>query len=255
MTAKPKFAMVPIGQLRLIDNVRTDPGDLTDLVDSIRQHGILEPIVGCPTEDRQHVDILMGQRRYEAAKLAGETEVPCVLRPRPSHRGRLLMQLAENLERSDMSPIDEAHAFRDLQSQGLTVLQVAKAVHKSTSWVQHRLDLLALPVPIRAVIHSGVLPPGLAREVPRELRADKPAIKRLAGYAPLDATTLRQWVHDEVERSRNGTRRIRHTSVGRTIGVNTEFYELAREGARLARCSIGEWVEKAIVAHAKRRRA
>lgn len=252
---KPKFAYVPIHQLRLIDNVRTDPGELEDLVESIRQHGVLEPIVGCPTEDGKNVDILMGQRRFEAAKLAGETEMPCVLRARPSARNRLLMQLAENLARADMSPIDEAHAFRDLKAQGLTPVQIAKAIHKSRTWVDLRLELLALPAPIRRVIHSGVLPPGLAREVPRELRADKAAVARLANYGELDARRIREWVRDEVDKARTGRTLLSRTMNRglRTIGVGADHYELAREAARIHGTSIGEWVEQAIITQAKKK--
>lgn len=174
-----KLAMIPVADLTVGDNVREDPGDIDSLVESIRLLGILEPLVVWPSEDGTRAEVGMGQRRFNAARIAGLTEVPCVLRARPDERDRVLMQLAENHERADMSPIDEAHAFRDLQKMGISRRAIARSLRKTEDWVYKRQRLLDYPKPIRDAVHVGTLSPYIALEFPLSLSKDKDAIKRL----------------------------------------------------------------------------
>src|SRR5882672_3470040 len=105
-----RFAEIPLEELSAGRNVRHDLGDLTDLTDSIRRFGILQPLVCCPSGDARRVEVLFGQRRLAAGRAAGLVKAPCLLGPRPPIEEYVLTQLAENMEREDMTPIEEAEA-------------------------------------------------------------------------------------------------------------------------------------------------
>jgi ParB/RepB/Spo0J family partition protein len=253
-TVKQRLSMVPIADLLVGDNIRDDVGDITSLAESIGQIGMLEPIVVWPSEDGKHAEVGMGQRRLAAARAAGLTEVPCILRARPDERDRILMQLAENHERADMSPIDEAHAFKDLIRLGISRRALARSLHKSETWVYHRIKLLDFPKVLREAIHVGVLPPAVALEFPLALADDKEAMARLAkiGTLYLSKDAMRAFVRGEYQRrSVPGSAGQSARGGIRTVGVTVDAYEVAVAGAKAARQALGEWVTTAIHEHAR----
>src|SRR3989344_1802591 len=116
------------------------PESLVDLVDSIREHGILEPIVAAETP--AGYQIIAGERRWRAAKIVGLTQVPTIIK-RTSHRGMLEMALVENVQRVDLNPLERAQGFKRMMDEfGLGTAEIAQRVGKSQSFVSNSLRLL-----------------------------------------------------------------------------------------------------------------
>jgi len=157
---------LPIASLRpnrLQPRTRFDEESLAELAESIRAQGIVQPLVVAAEEGGAY-SIVAGERRFRAAQLAGLTEVPVVLRDVADDRQRLELALVENLQRSDLDPIEEAEAYRALQeSFGLSQGQVAERVGKSQPAVANALRLLRLPDEVRELLRDGRLTAGQAR--------------------------------------------------------------------------------------------
>lgn len=139
-----------------------DPEKLQELSDSIREHGILEPLT---VEDAGNGSfyIIMGERRTRAAKLAGLTEVPVRL-GKFSDQKKLEIALIENIQRDDLNPIEEAEAYyRLMEISGLSQEQVAARVGKNRSTVANAVRLLKLPEDVRTSLAQGKLTSGHAR--------------------------------------------------------------------------------------------
>jgi ParB family chromosome partitioning protein len=140
-----------------------DATDLSELADSIRAQGVVQPIVVTPSSDGRYT-IIAGERRYRAAGLAGLTEVPVVIREGVDERGMLEMALVENLQRSDLNALEEAEAYRALQERfGLSQEEVAERVGKSRPTVANSLRLLKLEIEVQELLRTGLLTAGQAR--------------------------------------------------------------------------------------------
>lgn len=137
------------------------PDSLVELVDSIREHGILEPLVIAQTP--AGLQIIAGERRWRAAKLAGLAKVPAVIR-QTSASGLLEMALVENVQRQDLSAIERAQAFKRLIEEfSHTPTSITKKVGKSIAYVSNTLRLLALPDAVKDALISGATSEGHAR--------------------------------------------------------------------------------------------
>src|SRR3989339_1409081 len=137
------------------------PESLVDLVDSIREHGILEPLVIAKTP--AGFQIIAGERRWRAAKLAGFKTVPAIIKE-TSPQGMLEMALAENVQRSDLNPIDRAKAFDRLMSEfGLGNSEISQRISKSPAYVSNSLRLLTLPDALKDGLLTGLITEGHAR--------------------------------------------------------------------------------------------
>lgn len=142
---------------------RFDEDELASLADSIRQNGILQPIV--VRKRGAGYQIVAGERRYQAARRAGLERVPVVVREVTDDE---LLQLAliENLQRQDLDPLEEAMGYQTLISQhGLTQAQLGQIVSKSRSAVSNALRLLDLPEEVQDLVRSGALSAGHARAI------------------------------------------------------------------------------------------
>ena len=138
-----------------------DEGKIEDLARSIRSNGIIQPIVVRRVEGGY--EIIAGERRWRAAQRAGLLKVPVVVRDIPEER-LLAVALIENIQREDLNPLEEAHAYRRLADEyHLTQEQIADAVGKDRSSVANYLRLLKLPQEVRANVGSGALSMGHAR--------------------------------------------------------------------------------------------
>src|SRR5512143_3477761 len=134
---------------------------LVDLVESIKEHGILEPLVVAKTP--AGYQIIAGERRWRAAKLAGLTHVPAVIRE-TSPRGMLEMALVENVQRIDLNPLDRAKGFEKLLNEfGLTTSEIAVRIGKSVAYVSNSIRLLTLPDALKDGLLSGLISEGHAR--------------------------------------------------------------------------------------------
>lgn len=137
------------------------PESLVDLVDSIREHGVLEPLVVAKTP--AGFQIVAGERRWRAAKLAGLTHLPAIIRE-TSPKGMLEMALVENVQRVDLNPLDRAKGFERLMNEfALTTSEIAVRIGKSVAYVSNSLRLLSLPDALKDGLLSGLITEGHAR--------------------------------------------------------------------------------------------
>jgi ParB family chromosome partitioning protein len=143
---------------------QVDDARLQDLAQSIKANGVIQPIVVRTLGDR--FQIIAGERRWRAAKLAGLLRVPIVVRDVAAGEDKSLLQMAlvENIQREDLNPIDEALAYRRLADEfALTQEDIAAAVGKDRTSVANYLRLLKLPDEVRTEVASGRLSMGHAR--------------------------------------------------------------------------------------------
>jgi len=139
-----------------------DPAALTELADSIRAQGVIQPIVAREVADGRF-EIIAGERRWRAAREAGLAEVPVVLRD-VDDRAVIAMALIENIQREDLNPLEEALALSRLIDEfSLTHQNAAEAVGRSRAAVSNLLRLLELPEAIRALLEAKRLEMGHAR--------------------------------------------------------------------------------------------
>lgn len=137
------------------------PESLVDLVDSIREHGVLEPLVVAKTP--AGFQLIAGERRWRASKLAGLTHVPVIIRE-TSPKGMLEMALVENVQRVDLNPLDRAKGFERLMNEfTLTTSEIAVRIGKSVAYVSNSLRLLSLPDALKDGLLSGLISEGHAR--------------------------------------------------------------------------------------------
>ena len=140
-----------------------DQDALSELADSIKQNGVLQPIL--VRKKGAKYEIVAGERRYQASKLAGKKDIPVVIRE-IDDKEMFQIALIENLQRSDLSPIEEAKGFRQLlDSQGLTQEGLAKILSKSRSAIANTLRLMDLPVEVQDMMERSLLTAGHARAI------------------------------------------------------------------------------------------
>lgn len=137
------------------------PDSLTDLVESIREQGILEPIVVAKTP--AGYQIIAGERRWRASKVLGLQKVPVIVKM-TTPQGMLEMSIVENVQREDLNPIEKALAYRRLIDEfGLGTTEVAKRVGKSVPAVSNTIRLLSLPDAVKDALVAGVITEGHVR--------------------------------------------------------------------------------------------
>ena len=164
--AKPHSTLLELhlGQVRpnaLQPRLAFEPGKLEELAASIKENGVIQPIVVRPVGDGY--EIVAGERRWRAAQKAGLTKIPAVAQE-VSDEKMLEMALVENIQRDELSPVEEAHAYQLLLDQfGLTQEQVAQRVGRSRTAVTNALRLLRLPSTIQKEVVRGALSMGHAR--------------------------------------------------------------------------------------------
>jgi ParB/RepB/Spo0J family partition protein len=241
---------VPVDQIVVGANVRRDVGNIDDLTESVRQLGVLQPLVCVASADGGRIELLMGQRRLAAARAAGLTTVPCLLRSRPAPRERILMQLAENHQRADMSPVDEACAFADLLGAGMTREQIARTIHRDAGYVRRRLDLFELPDVLRVAVDVGWVNLETALSViPRELLADPAKVSELAGVVRRGDRAVRAWALEHTAR-RGGVRRRRSEEGEQfVVRIRPDLKARALADARRQGVSLAAWLEQLIEQH------
>ncbi len=141
-----------------------DDEALADLSASIAQHGVLQPLLVRPMPDGSY-QLVAGERRWRASRMAGLTEVPVVVRDMDEQEAAELA-LIENLQREDLNPMEEAIGYRTLmESYGMTQEQTAQVVNKSRPAVANALRLLQLPQEVTDLVAAGSLSAGHARTV------------------------------------------------------------------------------------------
>ncbi|HJQ76006.1 MAG TPA: ParB/RepB/Spo0J family partition protein [Acidimicrobiia bacterium] len=199
-----------------------DEDSLQELADSITEVGVLQPVVVSRDDAGNHY-LIAGERRWRAARRAGLETIPAVVRGRTG-KTTLAEALVENLQRQDLTPLEEAHAYRQLlENTGMSQDEVAKRVGKSRPAVSNTLRLLQLPGTVQAMIDSGRLSAGHARAL-LGLEDEKYAVY-LAEKASDEGWSVRQ-VEEAVRARRSTGEPIRSTTVTQVRPV--EIIELEK---------------------------
>jgi ParB family chromosome partitioning protein len=162
--------------------------ELDELVASLRERGIIQPIIARPIQGSADIyEIIAGERRWRAAQRAGLHEVPVVI-VEASDAEALQLAIIENVQRADLNPLEEAEGYRALLEEfGNTHDEIAKIVGKSRSHVANTLRLLKLPETIKSYIHAGKLSAGHAR-----MLIGQPDAERLAEEVVARGLNVRQ---------------------------------------------------------------
>ncbi len=139
-----------------------DPAALQELADSIRQQGVMQPVVIRPIAEGRY-ELIAGERRWRATQMAGLDSIPAIIRDVPDEAA-IAMALIENIQRENLNPIEEAFALQRLQDEfGLTQAQVAEAVGKSRTTITNLLRLIGLAEDVRIMLEHGDLEMGHGR--------------------------------------------------------------------------------------------
>jgi ParB family chromosome partitioning protein len=184
-----------------------DPTALEELTQSIRSHGVMQPIVVRPIGEGRY-EIVAGERRWRASQQAGLEKIPAMVRDLPDEAA-IAMALIENIQREDLNPIEEAVALQRLQQEfELTQQQVAEAVGKSRVTVTNLLRLIALPDEIKTLLAHGDLEMGHARALlglpqERQVEGARHVVARSLTVRQTEAL-VRQWLNAKQKPAEEG---------------------------------------------------
>ncbi|MCI1018447.1 ParB/RepB/Spo0J family partition protein [Microbacterium sp. C5A9] len=178
----PGIHLIQIDPQKIVPNPRQprthfNPEDLAELVHSVREFGVLQPVVVRKNSEGDY-ELIMGERRTRAAREAGLDAIPAVVRE-TADEDLLRDALLENLHRSELNPLEEASAYQQLlEDFGITQEELATRIGRSRPQISNTIRLLKLPVPVQQRVAAGVLSAGHARAI---LSLDTPeAMQRLA---------------------------------------------------------------------------
>lgn len=134
------------------------PIDVADLARDIEEHGLQQPIVVKPIEDRKYkYKAISGHRRYKAFQVLKRETIPCIINEEISDSQALILNLGENLHRKDLNILQEANALERLKMEGFSVAEVSESLGRSSTWVNIRYMLLELPEIIREAAAAGFI--------------------------------------------------------------------------------------------------
>lgn len=187
------FALIPLDEIRpnpQQPRSRIDEEALEGLAASIAEVGVLQPVVVRPQPDQPGFTLIAGERRWRAARKVGLREIPAMIRT-ADDQGSLTEALIENVQREDLSPLEEAAAYQQLlEDFGMTHEEVASRVGKSRAAVTNTLRLLQLPATIQGLLERGELTAGHAR--PLLGLEDRKYAEHIASQAAGEGWSVRQ---------------------------------------------------------------
>ena len=180
-----------------------DPATLSELAASIKTNGVIQPLVVIE-RGKDHYELIAGERRLRASKMAGVESVPVVVRTAEAHE-QAQMALVENIQREDLNPIDRAEAYRTLQKQlGLTQAELAERTGEDRSTVANHLRLLDLADSVRDLVRNGDLPLGHAKVLAGVAdEEDQVSLARLCVKQGLSVRNLERLTKDGEDRPRS----------------------------------------------------
>jgi len=210
---------------------RMDEGSLNELAESIREQGLMQPILVRPVGGGRF-EILAGERRWRAAQKAGLKEVPALVRP-VADQAALALALIENIQREDLNAIEEAQGLKRLIDEfGLTHETAAKAVGRSRSAVTNLLRLTLLPATVQAYLMGGDLDMGHARALLALPAAQQvPTAVRVVN-GKLSVRETERLVHTLLHPAQLAARRARHAKDADTARLESDLAEAL--GAKVA---------------------
>jgi len=203
-----------------LDDIRSNPyqprtyfdeKSLEELADSIKEHGIIEPII--VKKSIKGYDLVAGERRTKASRLAGLTTIPAIVKDF-SDEQMLELALIENIQREDLTPIEEANAFKNyIEKMGVTQEETAKRFGKSRSYITNLLGLLTLPKYVQTEVSIGKISMSHARVLSKI--DDQDLILNLAGRIVNEGLSVR-----ELETLSRQDDVIKRNKIVRTITIN-----------------------------------
>ena len=209
VTAIPLDDIVFNEEINCRDKIR--PVDIIDLAENIRKMGLIQPLV--LREHHGQLHHVAGFRRYSALRRLGRTYADCIIHKNLSELDAAAINLVENIERSDLTPVEEAKAINKLLKQGYAIEEVCKKLNRSISWVEVRLAILSLPLGIQEAVAAGLINLKQVREIAelpenlqgRYVRAIKEKQERLktAGLENLVKSKLKRISRTTKGRARN----------------------------------------------------
>ncbi len=169
LVAVPGARLIEVDPHKIVPNPRQprtefDPDDLAELVHSVREFGVLQPVVVRPRDDGEY-ELIMGERRTRAAREAGLATIPAIVRE-TADQNLLRDALLENLHRSQLNPLEEASAYQQLLDDfGITQEELSVRIGRSRPQISNTIRLLRLPMPVQQRVAAGVLTAGHARAI------------------------------------------------------------------------------------------
>jgi len=229
---------------------RFDKVTIEELAKSIRQHGLLQPILVRPLQNGKF-QIITGERRFRACKSIGMKTIPAKVREL-SDKDVVEIQLVENLQREDLNPIEEAETYQRLiKEYGFTHEQIAVKIGKSREYVTNKLRLLKLPVEIQGMLKGGIITEGHAKAIlPLDNLTKQTIIKRVY-EEKLSVRETEQLVHGLKNVPRRTSNEIGEKTL--LIPVPSKVYALLCDLAKKMRLKPQDILLKAIVAFAERK--
>ena len=240
---------VPIGRTIKIDAIDPNPDQprrdfahllIETLAESIKVDGLLEPILVRPIGDR--FQIVHGERRWRASKLAGLEEIDAVVRDMDDDRA-FELALVENIQRQDLNAMEEGHAFQKLASKGKTQVAIGELIGKSQQYVADRLSLLRLPKEVQHLVTARAVNPSLARRllsVPEKSRQIRLAEE--AAYGMITVRSLQKQLDAGEEKFRKA-RLIARATVDDQDRIDAYVSALVKSGKARSHKTFAEMVK------------
>lgn len=228
LAAVPGVRLIQVNPHEIVPNPRQprthfDEEDLAELTHSIREFGVLQPVVVRVNEAGAY-ELVMGERRTRAARAAGVATIPAIVRE-TTDDALLRDALLENLHRSELNPLEEASAYQQLlEDFGITQEQLAERIGRSRPQISNTIRLLRLPVPVQQRVAAGVLSAGHARALlslddAQEIQrlADKVVNEDLSVRATEEAAKLRSGGSIKRKPARAGSRRTQLDEIAQAL--------------------------------------
>lgn len=249
LEAVPGIHLVQVDPNRIVPNPRQprthfNPEDLAELVHSVREFGVLQPVVVRKNTDGDY-ELIMGERRTRAAREAGLDAIPAIVRE-TADEDLLRDALLENLHRSELNPLEEASAYQQLlEDFGITQEELATRIGRSRPQISNTIRLLKLPVPVQQRVAAGVLTAGHARailslETPEAMQrlADKVVNEDLSVRATEEAAKSQPTTAGKTPKPTPGARRAYLDEVAGKLGDRLNTRVKIALGARKGQVTI-----------------
>lgn len=213
---------IPVAQIKpnkYQSREKFDETGLKTLADSILEHGLAQPIMVRPSNENGTYELVMGERRWRASILAGLSEIPAIIKPL-SEKECFVISLIENLQRSDLNPIEEAKGYKRLMIEfNLTQEDLAKTLGKSRSTIANITRLLSLGQNIQDAISEGKITEGHARAI---ASIDDPMKQRLL----MERIINQQLTVRDVEKISKNSKKTKSKKDGNIIAVEEELQRI-----------------------------
>jgi ParB family chromosome partitioning protein len=212
---------------------RMDEGALDELAESIRQQGVVQPILVRPVDDGRY-EIVVGERRWRAAQRAGLKKIPALVRAVPD-QAALALALIENIQREDLNPLEEAQGIKRLVEEfGLTHDAAAQAVGRSRSAISNLLRLTQLAQPVQALVLAGKLDMGHARALAALAPGQQAIVAAKIAAEELSVREAERLAHAALHpEKRNAKRKSRRGIDSDVLRLETEIAEALGASVRI----------------------